>query len=123
MKKSTDKFTEEELGKIAVDLYKGLIFSSQDKRLVDKPEAIATVFLPLIFFKPEDRDKFFAQKPTMIFEYLDKAGPRIINGLPGFFSFQWLDEEEATRVLKIYTKLKEAEKKVLETTGGQNGKS
>lgn len=106
--------TDEELKQIALDLLHRKIYSTQHQRLINNPEEIPLVFMPLVFFKPKDLKEFWKQKPAMIFEYIDKASPRSINGLPRFFSMQWLDENEAKKVLDYFHKLKEAEKAVLE---------
>ncbi len=106
--------TDEELQQLASDLFHGKIFTTQHKALADNPEAISRVFMPIIFFKPKDRKKFWDSNPGMIFEYLDKAGSRSCNGLPSFFSLQYLDQEETKKVWEIFLRLKEAEKTVME---------
>ena len=107
------KWTDEELKQIAVDLFHDKLFTSQHQALIDHPESLETVFMPLVFMDEAGRKQFWDAKPAMIFEYLDKAGPRSINGLPGFFSFQFLQEDEAKKVWTLYKDLKEAEEKSL----------
>ena len=43
----------------------------------------------------------------LIYEYIDKAGPRSINGLPNFFSMRLLNKEDALKVDGYYIKYKE----------------
>lgn len=46
----------------------------------------------------EQIDEMLAKKPAMFYEYLDKANPISVNGMPTFFSLAFITEEEA----KIY---------------------
>lgn len=102
--------TEEELKQIARDLFHGKILTTRHQALIDNPGDISHVFMPLLFLAPELRERFQKQSPAMIFEYLEKAGPRTLNGMPMFMSMQWLDKEEDEKVMEYYRKLKEAEK-------------
>lgn len=49
-------------------------------------------------------DKIDADKVGMLYEYMDKAGPRSVNGYPCFFSFRWLDKRDSRRVVTLYNR-------------------
>lgn len=95
---------------IAVDLFHGRIFTD---RQIANPGDAQMVFIPLALMKPSQLKKLKSDPPGMIFEYLDKAGPHSINGMPVFFSCQMLSLEDAKAVLEFYNKLKDAEKAAL----------
>lgn len=102
--------TDEDLKQIAIDLFHGKIFTDRHLR---RPEDIKMVFIVFAFMKKKDIDKLQKDPPGMIFEYLDKAGPRSCNGMPGFFSCQMLSREDTAKVLELYKKLEEAQKVAL----------
>ena len=103
--------SEEEIKQIALDLYHGKIFTD---RHCQSPEEVSSSFLVLAFMEPADVKKLQNDPPGMIFEYLHKAGPRAINGKPGFLSCEMLSPDDTKKVFAIYDKLKEAEKSVIE---------
>ncbi len=80
---------------------------AEEKILTDRhlqsPDQVGDVFPALMMMKevPPDLD--------MIFQYLDKASPMAINGMPQFFSFGFLGKEEAAFVIdraNYWTRLK-----------------
>jgi len=73
-----EKKTDEELKQIAVDLLHGQIYSTQHQFLIDNPDMIPSVFLPLALMTPEVSKDFLARKPAMIFEYINKAGQEVL---------------------------------------------
>jgi len=113
MAKEKEKRTEEELKEIAVGLLHGQIYSTQHQFLIDNPNMIPSVFMPLALMTPEVSKDFLARKPAMIFEYINKAGPRSVNGQPSFFTLQYLGQEESKKVMEYYRKLKVAEAEAL----------
>ncbi len=106
--------TPEELKQIAVDLFHGKIYTD---RHIPKNElnGMLTVFRPLGFMKPEALKKMQDAMPGMIYEYLDKAAPRCINGMPSFLSCQMLSQDDTKTVLEMNKKLEEAQKEALAT--------
>ena len=108
--------TDDELKQIAKDFKEGKIFSTQHKPLSDNLiNMITSVFLPLGFMDQEQHKKLEAESPVVMYEYLDKAGPRSICGMPMFFSFQYLNSEEWNKVVEYHSKLVDAEN--VATTG------
>lgn len=96
--------TDEELKQIAQDIHKGLIFSIGH---IENPADTPSVFMPLHFMSDEAIGDL-AKKEPFIYEYLDKASPRSVNGLPVFISFQYLVKEETKKMNGYYNKIKQA---------------
>ena len=97
--------TSEELRQIAQDIHAGRIFT---ERHLTSGELLGCVFLPISFMDDAAIKGMQEAKVGMIFEYLDKAGPRSVNGYPIFLSFQTATEEEAAKVWGYYGAIKEA---------------
>jgi len=100
--------TDEEIKKLADEIYRGLIFTD---RHIQNPDDISRVFMPLVLMKEEQIEEFRANPPGMIYEYMDKACPMSINGMPMFLSFRLLSKEDAKKVDKKYIQIKEAVEK------------
>ena len=101
---------DEGIKKLAEDIYRGLVFTD---RHVQNPDDISRVFLPLVFLKKEQIEELLADLPgMMIYEYMDKAGPMSINGMPIFYSLRLLDQEDVKKVNEKYLQIKEAIEKV-----------
>lgn len=100
-----DPLTEKEIADLANDMYRGVIFTD---RHVQRPEDVPSVFMPLIFMKEKDIEKLKANPPGMIYEYLNEAGPRSINGMPMFWSFRMINIEDTAKVMERYKKIKQA---------------
>ena len=101
--------TDEEIKKLADDIYKGLIFTD---RHVQNPDDISRVFIPLVLLEKEQIEELKVEDPGMIYEYMDKAGPMSIDGMPMFCSFRFLSQEDAKKVNEKYRQIKEAIEKV-----------
>ena len=101
--------TNEELKQIAMDLYQGKIFTD---RHLSKSEDAFLVFTVLSLggfseFSDEDLEDI-----GLMFEYLDKAGPRSINGYPMFLSLRLLNQHDTKIVFDFYKKIKESFKEI-----------
>ena len=77
--------TDDEIKQVAEDMYKGIVFTD---RQLERREDIQSVFVALALMEQEQLDKFNKNPPGMIYEYMDRAGPWAINGMPIFFSFK-----------------------------------
>jgi hypothetical protein len=97
--------TDAELTKLATDLLAGDVFTDRACR---NALDIQIVFLPLGLMDAAQVEQFKANDPHMLYEYLDKALPRGVNGMPSFGSFQYLNRDEMARFVAIHTKLKAA---------------
>jgi hypothetical protein len=97
--------TDDEIRKLAEDMYKGLIFT--DRHLENQKE-LPMVFMPLALMDKELIGELVKNPPGMIYEYLDKAGPMAINGMPMFLSLKMTSIDDAKKVFGHYHKIKEA---------------
>jgi len=84
--------TPAELEKLAQDIVGGRVFGSWD---IDDLGMVRMVFLPLAFVDKDFSDRMKAANIVHIYEYVDKAGPRSVNGMPIFMSMNLLDETDA----------------------------
>jgi hypothetical protein len=75
------------------------------------------VFMVIALSGPEVLQSFKDDKVGLVFEYLDKAGPGSVNGLPTFFSCQIASEDDAARIFAKVKALGEAEASVLSKSG------
>lgn len=91
--------TEEELNQIARDLAGNRIFTS---RHLSEPNLLGSVFLPLGLGALKDASEDELKNIGMVYEYLDKAGPRSINGYPMFFSCHLLSVADSDKVISKY---------------------
>lgn len=97
--------TDEELKQIAKDLYAGRIFSD---RHVPIPRDIIIVFALRLFEDIGIREKMISKEIFFIYEYMDKASPRSLNGMPMFTSFHSLNEIDFHRMVKFHDKIVKA---------------
>lgn len=100
---------EEEIKKLADDIYRCIVFTD---RHIKNPDDISRVFMPLVLLKKEQIEEFKVNPPGLIYEYMDRAGPMSINGMPMFYSFRFLNQEDAKKVNDKYLQIKEAIEKV-----------
>jgi hypothetical protein len=99
--------TEKELNQIARDLHAGRIYTDLH---IPEHEAMGLimVFLPLGFMEKGAREELLNDEPGLLYEYLDEANPRSVNGMPTFMSMQILNKKDAEKVLDKTRKLDDA---------------
>lgn len=95
--------TDEELNQIALDLATGKIFC--DRHLHSEPELLVSVFLVFSLMTEQQHEEIQKEDPGLIYEYMDRAGPILTNGLPTFTTMQRLSQEETTRMFEEYGKI------------------
>lgn len=81
----------DELRKFVDDFVSGRVFTSAHLRESDD---IAMVFMPLALGALAGWSDTGLKQIGVLWEYLDKAGPMVINGLPCFFSFRILNADD-----------------------------
>ena len=101
--------TDEEIKKLADDMYKGLVFTD---RHIQNPDDVSRVFIPLVLLKKEQIEELNVDSPGLIYEYMNNAGPMSINGMPMFCSFRFLSQEDAKKVMEKYLQIKNAIEKI-----------
>lgn len=106
---SCHKMTDDEIKQLAEDMYRHLIFT--DRQLQNKSD-LTMVFTPLIFLSKDQLAELKNNPPGMIYEYIDKAGPMSINGMPIFSSFSIISQEDTRKVIQKYNEIVDMVKKI-----------
>ncbi len=101
--------TDHEIKKLAQDMYLGLVFT--DRNIMNKDD-VPRVFMPLALMEEELAEELRKKSPGMLYEYLDKASPLAMDGMPIFFSFKMVSSEDSKKVLEKYNNIIEAVAKV-----------
>jgi HEPN domain-containing protein len=96
--------TDKEVKQLAEDIYKGVVFTDRHIRI---KEELPSVFMALVFMKEEQTEELRKNPPGMIYEYMEKAGPRAVNGNPTFLSFRMISKDDAKKVLETHNKILE----------------
>ncbi len=100
----------ESLNKLALDIYKGLVFTSRD---IWDATPVEQVFMGLLFLNDAARTYIQANPPGLLFGYYAEAAPRAVNGNPIFFEFGILTPENAKKVYAVVDRLRVATEQVL----------
>lgn len=103
------KLTEEEIKKLANDIYVGNVFTD---RHIKNPEDVSRVFMPLVFLDEKQAKELEKKAPGMIYEYMSEASPMMINGMPAFATLRMLSREDAKKVIDKYNKIVETVKDI-----------
>jgi hypothetical protein len=99
------------LRQIGIDLFKHLIFTSEHIHK-DHVKDVTMVFMPVLAMAREHVVQMIAINPVL-FEYIDKALPRSVNGYPCFTSMRVVSADDwNTKVMPVYRAMIEAEAKV-----------
>lgn len=98
----------EQLEQLAQDIAARRVFHSG---MCERTEDVAMVFMPFGLMGDNlTLAEMIEQKVAIFYEYLDKAGPRSVNGMPMFFSMNMLNLDQAmivqTKVQEIVALLK-----------------
>lgn len=105
--------TTEEINQLAIDIYRGLVFTSA--HIANDPDTIARVFSPLMMMDSNSMNHLVDSDPGLLYEYIDKAGPRSINGNPQFFSFSMINRDDTKRVFDAIDRIKKAVESGIQT--------
>ena len=102
--KNYKKKSNIEIKRLAMDVLGGRVFTSKQS---NDP---TLVFMALAFASGDEIDELITilGPRGILYEYLDNAGPRSINGLPTFFSFNVLSSEDTDRLNDMIEKVKAA---------------
>ena len=106
--------TDDELKKLAMDIFNGHVFCDW---MVEEAQTrlLGMVFMPLALMEQEHIQKLFEEEEaSMLYEYLEKAGPRSVNGLPGFFSMRVLNRADHDALVPLIQAYAEKQKEFLE---------
>lgn len=104
--KKLERMEKEDLKKLALDIHKGLVFTDTQ---LQQSNMLAMVFMPLAFIPI---NKKWVDQVGLIYEYLDKAGSRSINGMPTFMSMRIVPRADLPMLIEYVKKYEETEKAV-----------
>lgn len=90
--------TDQELEALAWDIVAGKVWGTWSA-----PDAHMS-FMVLAMLRPEDAEDMKAQEIVHVYEYMDKAGERGINGMPSFMSMSLISK---TDTIKLNARMKE----------------
>lgn len=103
--------TDEEIRQLAVDAEGGLVFTDRHINKNEDPGILGSVFMPLAFMDGGQKKSFqedvASGKIGLIYEEMEKAMPRSINGYPIFMSMKYLSKDEADRFFEAIKQLRE----------------
>lgn len=94
--------TKEELKQLALDICEGRVFGSWQ---IDREGDLPMVFMSLMFMSEDQMRDALTREVVDVYEYLDKAGPRSMNGMPCFFSHQELTKQERELLKPLVEKM------------------
>lgn len=109
---------EAELRKLALDMASGKVFT-QLHLGEENAHLVQSVFMPLVFMA-EPELAVLQEHCGMLYEYLDKAGPRSINGFPVFFSFRMLHKDDCAALWDYYKQAQVLMGEFLQPEGGSS---
>lgn len=107
----------DELKEVARGLHAGQIFT--DRHVANPQSDMTMVFMPLALGALSECSKEDVEQIGMIYEWIDKAGPRSVNGMPCFMSFKLLHRDDAVKVLKMYQALRETADQALDRVANE----
>ena len=88
---------ESELKQIAIDLQASHIFTDRHMNEHDRKN-LGMVFMVIMFM--DAKDFYIPESIGMVYEYMSKAMPRSINGMPMFTSIHFLNIEDTDYVFQ-----------------------
>ncbi len=100
--------TPTELATLAMDVHHGKVFGSWNIHQSDFVGSLSIIFMPIALGLE------LPEGTAHVYEYLDKASPRGVNGYPTFFSCRTLDQQSWKTVYTAVMKLRDSEKVVLD---------
>ncbi len=104
----TPRKTTEQIAQLAIDMQAGKVFT--DRQVRNKSD-MPIVFMPLLF---ADQDMLDDMKDVgIVYEYMDKAGPRSLNGMPIFMSFKMLHKDDLQILQDKYNLVEESHMKIV----------
>jgi hypothetical protein len=103
--------SDDEIKQLALDVALGKVFGSW---MLDHEDEASMCFVVLMLCGPREHAQLRAAGVTAVYEYLDKAGPRTVNGLPSFLSMQLLNQEDQGRLAGAVRRLEDFQRDFLE---------
>tara|TARA_Y100001963_G_C6709260_1_gene413448 strand:- start:239 stop:619 length:381 start_codon:yes stop_codon:yes gene_type:complete len=100
------KKSNEELKQLAIECYRGSVFTSYQIHQQDM-NMLQSIFMPLAFMNPAQLKDTYKDKPHMYYSYEKDAFPGGINGYGCYGSVAYLNKEDGDRFRKYYNAIEE----------------
>ncbi len=106
-----ERLPEEDVRKFVLDFLAGQIFTSAQVRGGD-PTILGMVFMPVFFGTFSAYNPQSLEDIGILWEYMDRAGPRSINGYPIFTSMRVMHRLDWERAKKAIVREQERQKAI-----------
>ena len=103
------EMAEKNLKQLAIDISENKVFGTFNIREDDIEINMPMVFIPIALMNQKQKQKIIDEETVHIYEHMDKAGYRSVNGMPCFLSMNCINKEDWIKVVKY---IKEYEVKV-----------
>lgn len=91
--------TDDEIKELARAVVSQQVFIGTMIPIEDANRMMPSVFMPLMFIEP-DTLKQMDELNVVPYEFMDKAGPRSVNGYPSFMSMQFINHDDYRRLIE-----------------------
>ena len=105
----------QELRQLAVDIADGKIFGTWD---VKNEDMIPSVFMIIPFLKKEQLEELQKKEVVQFYEYISKAGPMAVNGMPTFFSANHINKDDWKKLVPLMKEFQAKKEQFMEASNG-----
>lgn len=91
---------DKELKQLAIDIVAGKVFTSAAIHESELKSILPSVFMSIAFMGTRQREEFQKDDIQFIYEYVNKAEQRSVNGYPIFMTCRMLNREDLERLMK-----------------------
>lgn len=106
--------SDSELKQLAADIYENKVFTDRHVPISSKTD-LTMIFLLIALGAFSEMPKEEVGKIGLVYEYIEKAGPRSINGFPIFMSLNYISQEEASKVYEYHNEYKSLKESFLKS--------
>jgi len=96
---------DNQLKELAKDIVAGRVFTDRQVRKSDV-SMLSSIFMVLVFM--QGNTSLVLSDAGLLYEYLDKAGPRCVNGYPTFMSVRYVHKHDIPRLFETCDKVQQA---------------
>ncbi len=104
--------SEKELKQLAIDIVEGKVFGSWN---ITDADMLPMVFMVITFMDFDKIQELQDDDIWHFYEYLDKAGPRSINGMPIFFSAHTITKDDWKKVIPLIKEFQSKKEQFMES--------
>lgn len=102
--------SKEEIWQLANDIIENKVWTSEFH--CKSREDVGMTFPILSLIHPDQVKQMIDIDPAMVYQYIEKAGPRSINGMPMFLSCEYLGNEDFQTLKTLLKKISEGKEKL-----------